>query len=232
MADRFWDGAGLVAFVFLFVTGQVLLRVLFRIRVEGRARLADGEAAIVAANHASYMDPIFLQLAVPRRILFLMTDAFYRIRWARWFFRLVGCLPVSDVGRAGNVATIRESARLLARGRTLGIFPEGGLSRDGALQRGHTGVARLMLQTGVRVVPVGIVGSFDVISRPRPRLRLFRSVTIRIGEPIAPAETRGEGESENATRARAHELTREIMRSIAGLTGQRYEPAPSVEPAV
>jgi len=221
-AERVADAAGMLVFLFYFLTGQVLVRVLFRVRVEGRCRLRRDEPAIVVANHASYLDPLFLQIVVPRRILFLMTDVFYRIPWARWFFRLVGALPVAELGRSGNVATIRESARLLALGRTLGIFPEGGLSPDGALQRGRSGVARLMLQTGVRVLPVGIVGSFEAMSRPRPRLRLFRPVTIRVGEPIAPP---ARGKSGEGNRADAAALTDEIMASIARLTGFE-RPAP------
>ncbi len=214
--ERALDSVGYLLFLFFFVVGQPLVRCLYRVRVEGRCRLRPGEPAIVAANHSSYADPIFVQLAVPRRILFLMTDVFYAIPWARWFFRILGCLPVAERGRPGNVATVRESARLLAAGRTLGIFPEGGLSPDGSLQRGRTGVARLMLQTGVRVLPVGIVGSFEVMSRPSPRLRFFRAITIRIGEPIAPPR-RGDGDA--MSRAEASALTGRIMSALSELTG-------------
>ncbi len=105
---------------------------------------------------------------------------------------------------------------MLQQGRVLGIFPEGGLSRDGLPMLGNPGAVSLVLQENVPIVPVGIVGAHDAFA-PGARWPRPRRITIRFGAPIAPAELDALGGGDR--RQRLREATTTIMRRIAALTG-------------
>jgi 1-acyl-sn-glycerol-3-phosphate acyltransferase len=190
-----------------------LLRVWFRMRVEGPR--PPGGACVLAANHTSFVDPLVLGAACRARIVFLMTEVHWRSRGLGWFYRWNRAIPVRT--RGGNRAALRSARSVLQQGRTLGIFPEGGLSRDGLPMLGNPGAVSLVLQEAVPIVPVGIVGAHAAMppgaAFPRPR-----RITIRFGAPIAPAELDALGGGDR--RARLREATALIMRRIAALTGQ------------
>src|SRR5687767_10161507 len=102
------------------------LRVWFRLRAEGPPPPAG--ACVLAANHASFLDPIVLGAVVRRRIVFMMTEVVWRSRGLGWFYRWNRAIPLS--ARGGNREALRAARDVLQQGRMLGIFPEGGLSRD------------------------------------------------------------------------------------------------------
>lgn len=161
----------------------LLFRPLFRTRVVGRRlrpRLPRG-GVLLCPNHQSYLDPAFVQLVTPRRVTFVMTNAFYASRYARWFFRLVGALPVGS-GRLA-LTTTRRAAALLRMGRTLVVFPEGKLSVDGALNPAQRGIALLARRGRVPVVPVAIEGSRDAWPRGAKWLRRA-DVRLAFGDPM------------------------------------------------
>jgi 1-acyl-sn-glycerol-3-phosphate acyltransferase len=124
---------------------------------------------LVCANHASYLDPAFVQMVVPRRVVFMMTNAWYAKPGGRWFFRLVAAIPL-DSGRLAHQG-LRRAIDLLRRGRIVAIFPEGRLSRDGAVAPFQRGLAILARMAAVPVVPIGIAGNLQAwpagASRPR-----------------------------------------------------------------
>jgi 1-acyl-sn-glycerol-3-phosphate acyltransferase len=191
-----------------------LLRLWFRIRVEGSPPPAG--ACVLVANHTSFLDPMLLGAVVPRRIVYLMTEVVWRSRAFGWFYRWNRTIPISL--RGGNRDAMRAARRVLAQGRVIGVFPEGGLSRDGRLMLGNPGAVSLVFQEGVAIVPVGIVGAYSAMPPgsflPRPR-----RVTIRFGTPIEPNEF--DALAAGDRRARLREATRLIMRRIASLTGDR-----------
>ncbi|MHC5010492.1 MAG: lysophospholipid acyltransferase family protein [Planctomycetota bacterium] len=162
--------------------GVVLMffRPLFKIRrVGSKPRLPLGPV-IFCANHASYLDPAFVQLVVPRRVAFVMTNEFYRRRSGRWFFRLVRAIPVAP-GRMAKTGFEQALARL-RRGSAICIFPEGRLSRDGTMGRAQRGVAVLSRMGGAPVVPMGIAGNYETWPRGA---RWFRRGDVRVA--FAPA---------------------------------------------
>ena len=136
---------------------SLVLRPLFRVRHVGRVPTLPRGGLLLCPNHQSYLDPAFVQLVVPRRVTFVMTNDFYSVRAANWFFRLVGALPVG----AGRQAftSVRRACALLRLGAVLVVFPEGRLSTDGALQRGQRGIAVLARRGRAPVIPVAIEGS-------------------------------------------------------------------------
>lgn len=189
-----------------------LLRAWFRLRVEGPPP-PDGPC-VLAANHTSFVDPLVLGAVCRARIVYLMTEVHWRSRGLGWFYRWNRAIPVRV--RGGNRDALRAARAVLQQGRTLGIFPEGGLSRDGLPMLGNPGAVSLVLHESVPVVPVGIVGAYAAMPPgawfPRPR-----AITIRFGAPITPAELDALGGGDR--RARLRLATAHIMRTIAALTG-------------
>jgi len=153
----------------------LLFRPLFGAhRTTAHPRLPRG-GFLLCANHASYLDPAFLQLALRRRVTFLMTNDFYRRPAGRWFFALVGAIPMS-AGRLGH-AGLRRAAAHLKRGHAVALFPEGRLSRDGAIGPAQRGVGYLARRTGAPVLVAAIDGAF----RAWPRgARWLRMAPVRV----------------------------------------------------
>jgi 1-acyl-sn-glycerol-3-phosphate acyltransferase len=181
---------------------HLLCRSLFRVRRVGASPALPEGGVLLCPNHESYLDPPFVQLVVPRRVTFVMTNDFYRSPVANWFFRLVGALPVGMGADARH--SIRRATALLRSGATVVLFPEGRLSKDGRLQRGQRGVAILARRAGVPVIPVAIHGSRRAWPKgsryPHPA-----NVRISFGAPVA---WRGDGgrdaEQAFADRVMAH----------------------------
>lgn len=196
----------------VWLLGNLLLRVWFRLRIENRPQLRG--PFVLAANHASFLDPIVLSAALPRRVRFMMSEAFYRSPRLGWFYRWSRAIPVSL--RGGNRDAMRAARDALADGAVVGIFPEGGITRDGKLYLGNPGAVSLVLSAGVPIVPAGIVGlhhAYGVGHRGLPRLS---RVTVRFGAPITPVELVG---AATARKAQLGVATERIMAEIATLLG-------------
>src|ERR671912_840610 len=140
------------------------LKMLFRPRVEGLEHVPTEGAAIIASNHLSFSDSIFMPLAVPRRVTFLAKQEYFTGKglkgWLiRMFFTGAGQVPIDRASGSAAKAALETGKRILAEGNLLGIYPEGTRSPDGQLYRGKTGVARMALEAGVPVIPVAAIGT-------------------------------------------------------------------------
>ena len=172
---------------------------------------------LVCANHASYLDPAFVQMAVPRRVVFMMTNAWYRRPAFRWFFRLVGAIPL-EPGRLSH-GGLRHGIDLLRRGRIVAIFPEGRLSRDGAVAPFQRGMAIMARMAGVPIVPLGIAGNLRAwpAGARRPRRA---DVRLAFGSAIlwAPRHPDHDRDDEDAfaTRVRDEVLAAKARADAAG----------------
>jgi len=144
-----------------------VLTPVYRIRRVGPPPRLPAGGAVLCPNHTSYLDPAFVQLALRRRATFIMTNDFYALPAARWFFKLVGAVPIGR-GRLGRRG-MRRAIALVKRGHTIVLFPEGRLSRDGHLGHAQRGVGRIARRTGAPVIPVGIAGAFHAWSHGRTR---------------------------------------------------------------
>lgn len=192
-------------------TLRILLRIFFRLRIEGSPPRSG--AFVVAANHTSFLDPLLLGVSVRRRLIYLMTAVVWRSPRLNWFYRLMRTIPLAASG--GNREAMRAARSVLQQGRVIGIFPEGGISRDGLPMLGNPGAVSLVLNEGVPIVPVGILGAYEAFP-PGGSLRL-RRITVRFGAPITAAELDAAGGGER--RLRLQSATRLIMERIAALTG-------------
>lgn len=201
-----------------------MVRVVFRPRVTGVANIPTDGPFILAANHLSFCDHVFLTLFVPRPVYFMgkaerLGRASLRGRLSGRFFHSVGMIPVRRDGGRGGVAALDASRLVLERGHGVGIHPEGTRSPDGRLYRGHTGVAWLSMTTGAPVVPCGLVGT-DRVQRPgRLALRPVR-FEVHFGAPLAPADYAGRERLSLSRR----QFTDQIMRRIQALSGQGSAP--------
>ena len=152
------------------------IEVAFHPWVEGLDNIPETGPAILASNHLSFSDSIFLPIAVPRKITFMAKSEYFegpgiRGKATAAFFRGAGQVPVDRTGGNASTAAISTGVRLLSEGHLLGIYPEGTRSSDGRLYRGKTGVARMALEARVPVVPVAMINTEMV--QPIGRTKLW-----------------------------------------------------------
>ncbi|MEJ5945122.1 lysophospholipid acyltransferase family protein [Pseudokineococcus basanitobsidens] len=203
------------------VLGPLVLT-LYRPWVEGREHVPDHGPALLASNHLSFSDSIFLPLVLDRRVTFLAKEEYFTGRGLRGrltavFFRAAGQLPVDRSGGAAGLASLRTGLPVLRRGDLLGIYPEGTRSPDGRLHRGRTGAARLALESGAPVVPVAMVGT-DVVQPVGRRIPAVRRVGVRFGPPVDLSRYAGGGDDRFVLRA----ATDDVMRAVLALSDQEY----------
>ncbi len=178
-------------------------KIWFRLRGEGQEQVPRHGAAVLAANHSSYLDPVLLGTTCRRRVRFLARGGLSKVPVLGAWMRAVG---VFFVGEAGSTRQgIQRSLAVLARGEVVALFPEGSRSFDGQLAPFERGALLLLKKSGATVVPVGIRGSFSALPPGRIFPRPWRC-TVHYGAPMAAAEVLAEGGLE-ILRQRVSELS-------------------------
>ncbi|GAA1919587.1 lysophospholipid acyltransferase family protein [Nocardioides marmoribigeumensis] len=201
------------------------LRAIWRPTIEGVDHVPLTGGVLLASNHLSFADSVVIPSVAPRDVVFLAKSDYFTgtgVRGAlqRAWFEGLGMIPVDRDDSRAAIESLGTALEVLRAGKAFGVYPEGTRSRDGRLYRGRTGVAQLALQSGAPIVPVGLVGTekLQPVGSNRPRLA---KVTVRFGEPL---EVAGRYDGVAPGRAR-REITDEVMRRIAGLTGQEVVPS-------
>ena len=199
-----------------------LLRLVFRPWVRGMENIPSSGPVILASNHLSFSDSIFLPLQSRRPVVFLAKSEYFTgkgVKGAlvRWFFKATGQLSIDRSGGKASEASLNTGLSVLSQGLVLGIYPEGTRSPDGKLYRGRTGIARMALESKVPVIPVAMIDTEKVqpIGKRFPRIR---RVGIVVGSPLD--FTRFDGMEGDRIVLRA--VTDEIMYELAKLSGQEY----------
>ncbi len=195
-----------------------ILRLLFRIRVEGAENVPSEGAVILASNHLSFCDSVFLPLVLHRRATFVAKAEYFDDPRTAWFFRAIGQIPMRREGGSASQRAIDAACDVLREGNLLGIYPEGTRSPDGRLYRGHTGVARLALRCGVPVVAVAMVGTREVQPIGQAMPRMFMPVGVRFSRPLDFSRYAERSEDPAVLRR----VTDEIMYELSQLSGQEY----------
>ncbi|MBU0615365.1 MAG: 1-acyl-sn-glycerol-3-phosphate acyltransferase [Nanoarchaeota archaeon] len=180
----------------------------------------DNFGFIVAANHGSYLDHFFLgSLITPKlnRVMHFIAkkehfDSFIQRTWHNY----LQAIPIDR--EAGGEDALKHAVEALKNGEIIAIYPEGTRTRTGEIQRGKTGVARLLLAAKVPVLPVGINGSFEILPKGKWIPRLKRA-TVTIGKLMYFEKYYGKQNDKKVIR----EVTDDIMKDIARLAGKRYE---------
>ncbi len=198
------------------------LKLVFRPQVEGLEHVPDTGPAILASNHLSFSDSIFMPLMVRRRVTFVAKAEYFTGKgikgWlTKMFFVGTGTIPVDRSGGRAAQAALDTQMRVLRGGGIAGIYPEGTRSPDGRLYRGKTGVARLALETGAPVVPV-VMLNLDEIQPPGKLIPKIQRVRIRFGKPLDFSRYAGMAGDRFVERA----VTDEIMYELMALSGRPY----------
>jgi 1-acyl-sn-glycerol-3-phosphate acyltransferase len=195
-----------------------VLRFFYRVRVEGLEHVPGKGPAILASNHISFSDSIFLPLVLRRRITFVAKAEYFEDPKTSWFFRAVGQIPIKRTGGSASQRALASAAEVLADGGLFGIYPEGTRSPDGRLYKGHTGVARLAVDGHVPVLAVAMIGTREAQPIGQVMPRLFMPITIRISAPMAFERYYDRAADPHVLRA----ITDEIMWELRELSGQEY----------
>jgi 1-acyl-sn-glycerol-3-phosphate acyltransferase len=184
--------------------------------VSGKENIPADGAGILASNHLSFLDHFILPLATARQIYFISKVQHFESPVQRFLFKRWGVIPLKR-GESDQSA-FTEAIETIDAGHLFGIYPEGTRSPDGRLHKGHTGVARLAVQTAAPVLPVAMIGTREAQPIGQGIPRFFMPITIRIGRPLTFARHR-EREGERPV---LREVTDEIMFELRELSGQEY----------
>lgn len=205
-----------------FVLIGPLLHLVFRPKAYGAENVPETGPAILASNHLSYADWLFMPLAMGRRVSFVAKSEYFTGRGLKgWFkkkfFTTTGQIPIDRGGATQAQGAIMSAKKVLSDGRLFGIFPEGTRSHDGRLYRGRTGVARVALEAEVPVIPVAVIGT-DVVAPPGKRFGRLTRPVVKFGTPLDFSRYYGLADDRYILRS----VTDEIMYAIMELSGQEY----------
>lgn len=201
------------------------MRLLWQPKVTGIENVPASGGAIIASNHLSIVDSLFLPLIVPRRVTFAAKSEYFTGRGVvnrvtAAYLRATKQLSVDRTGARAGQAMLEAALGLLQQGGLFAIYPEGTRSPDGRLYRGRVGVGWLALHSGLPVIPVGVSGTDRVLPPGHKVPRITSGIRIRIGEPLTFDTYKGQPCGARQRRA----VTDEVMKSIQALTGQEYVP--------
>jgi len=174
---------------------------------------------IIASNHLSFSDSIFMPMVVPRKVTFLAKSEYFTSPGPKGLlkkltFIALGQVPVDRSGGRRSEAALITGLKVLSDGACLGIYPEGTRSPDGRLYKARTGIARLAIESGAPVVPVAMFDT-DKIQPTGQVVPNVKRVGMSFGEPMY-----FEGDSTDLEHLR--DVADTIMRAIGQLSGQEY----------
>lgn len=175
-------------------------RTYFGTRFDGVDHVPTTGPLIIVPNHVTYADPVLVSIPVRRRVHYMAWNALFAVPGLAWLIRRLRAFPV-EIESADPKAT-REAVRLLQAGEAVMIFPEGGRSPDGRLQRFKPGAFRLACSLGVSILPVTIAGGHESWPPGRTLPRPGR-LTITYHAPITPRDS---GDARAAARALAPQV--------------------------
>src|SRR3954470_21696324 len=195
-----------------------VLRALFKVRAERRDNVPAEGAAILASNHLSFSDSIFLPLMIRRRITFVAKAEYFEDKKTAWFFRAVGQIPIKRGGGSASQRALDSAMDVLQGGGLFGIYPEGTRSPDGKLYKGHTGVARLALKSGAPVIAVAMIGTREAQPIGQVKPNFFSPIGVRFSKPMRFDRYADRADDPRVLR----QITDEIMFELSALSGQEY----------
>jgi 1-acyl-sn-glycerol-3-phosphate acyltransferase len=196
-----------------------LFRFLWKFDVQGLNNLPSSGGAVICANHLSAIDSFVVPAVLPRPIMYVGKSEYLDDWKTAMLFPKLGMIPIDRRGGDHAAAALDVARTVLETGGLFGIYPEGTRSRSGRLHRGHTGAARLAIETGAPIVPVGLVGTVGIQPPDQTMPNLFRRASIRFGSPIDVTRYR----RRIGDRVLYRELIDEVMFEIAALSGQEYD---------
>jgi len=198
------------------------LHTLWRPEIVGSEHIPASGGAILASNHLSIVDSIFLPLMVDRPVTFAAKSEYFTgtrpiDRLTGAYLRATKQISVDRAEARAGLDMLEAALRLLREGALFGIYPEGTRSPDGRLYRGRPGIGWLALNSGLPVIPVAMSGT-DRVLPPGHKVPRVGKIKIRIGEPLTFESVRALPSASRQRRA----ITDEVMNAIQALSGQEY----------
>jgi 1-acyl-sn-glycerol-3-phosphate acyltransferase len=204
----------------VYVLARVILMgtlaVLYRLRVQGAEHVPETGAVVLASNHISNIDPLFVGVACPRQVRFMAKVELWKFAPFGWLLQGLGAFPVRR-GEADREA-VRRGLKVVESGAVLGIFPEGHRQRSGKLGQPQSGLGLFSLKEGAVTIPVVITGSNRII---RDRRLHFPKVSVTFGPPVDLNVSADKPRSQ-----RHQEAGSRTMAALAGMLGQEWKPEP------
>ena len=169
-------------FVFLFA------KTLFRFKVEGKENIPKKGGFLLCANHTSYLDPVFLGLGCPRKVVFMGRDTLFHNRFLALWMRLVGVVPVKR--EAADFSAMRNALRKLKEGKVVAIFPEGTRRLpEKALINPQPGAGFLAQKAEVPVIPAYLAGTFEALPKGvKGKIKFGTKILVRFGKQMKIAQ--------------------------------------------
>jgi len=194
---------------------------IFRPKVSGLRHVPSNGPVIIASNHLSFSDSIFMPLVVPRKVTFLAKSEYFTSPGIKGFikkltFIALGQVPIDRSGGKRSEAALATGLKVLQQGHCLGIYPEGTRSPDGRLYKGRTGIARMAIDSGAPIIPVAMFNTAEIqpTGQVVPKVRRVEMV---FGEPMYFT-------GDSTDQALLRSATNQIMEKIAELSKQEYVP--------
>ena len=192
-------------------------------RINGSENIPKDNVFVIAANHSSFLDdfsivPIIVQ-CINKRVHMYCNDRFYKNKLLAAFLNWASCIPISiqTKNKQTNRRAFKLAIKYLKKGEPVGVFPEGGRSIDGKLREAKTGIAKLALTSKKPVLPVGIIGSYEVLPKGA-KFPKFKRFNIRIGKLIYLDKYFGKENNKKVLK----DVTTLIMKEVGKLIGQKY----------
>lgn len=199
---------------FVKLINLLLTKLVYRIRTHGVDRIPEEGAALLVANHVSFVDALLVLAVSPRPVRFVVYKEIYEKWWLRWLLGVMGCIPISARhSQRELIRSLRAAGRALAEGELVCIFAEGQISRTGMMLPFRRGYQTILKEAPAPVVPIYLHGVWGSIFSyeggkffwKRPR-RIPYPVRIVVGKPQAP------GVSPSQLRQRIQELGAEAAK--------------------
>lgn len=178
-----------------------LLRLIYKVEVEGDASLSSVKGCIVYANHTCYLDPVVMGCFTDRQVRFMAKKELYKHSFFRYILLKLGTFPVRR-GEA-DISAIKTSLKLLKNGEILGMFPEGTRSKGKMPADAEPGLSMIAIKAKVPVIPIAILSNY----------RIFSKIKMFIGEPVYLEEFY----NEKLTMGQHREVSNKLMGKVMGM---------------
>ncbi|MDP8229613.1 MAG: lysophospholipid acyltransferase family protein [Candidatus Gorgyraea atricola] len=187
----------------------LFFKIFLRLKVSGRENFPKDGPVIVAPNHVSFLDPIIVGVAAPRKLNYLARSTLFR---SKIFAKMLSWANVSPIKReTGDVNAFRLALNRLRQQKPVLVFPEGTRSQDGDLQEPKSGIGFLQVTSEANILPCYVKGSREAWPR-HSKFPRFAHVSVHFGKPL-----RFEKDFSGSKKERYMHIAREVMQAISEL---------------
>lgn len=178
----------MITYFIICFGARILLKIFFRIRVDGIRNIPRKGPFIIAPNHISFLDPVAAGAFIPRSLYYMARDTLFDIPFLGALIKACHTFPV----RRGkpHPRTMKKALSILKSGNGLLLFPEGTRSINGKLREGSPGLGMLASLSGAPVIPTLLEGTEKALPVHAEWIRM-KKVRVRYGKPVFPHCVKG-----------------------------------------